>query len=743
MNRTIGVLILISFFMTACKNANNLESKNDKRITHLLEQMTLKEKIGQMMQVNRAPNNDSLVRKGSIGSILNETDVNEINRLQEIAIKESRLGIPLLFGRDVIHGFKTIFPIPLGQGATWNPELIRQGARVAAVEARSSGINWTFSPMIDVTRDPRWGRVAEGYGEDPLLTSQMGIATIKGYQGDSLSGINSVAACAKHFAAYGAAEAGRDYHTVTLPENELRDVFLPPFKAAVENGVATFMAAFNEINGVPATGNDFLFRKVIRDEWDFKGMVVSDWSSVQQLVVHGYANDNKAAALKALNAGIDMEMASTCYADYLEILVKEGNVSVKLIDEAVSNILSLKFKMGLFDDPFTYPENYPEVLNDKHRDIAKQTAIESIVLLKNENNLLPLNRNIKSVAIIGPLANAPHDQLGTWIFDGNKKHAVTPLYSIKTIIGEAKVHYVPGMEISRTMHKNGFKAALDAAKQSELVILFIGEESILSGESHCRADINLPGLQNELIDELAKTGRPIVAVVLAGRPLTFEKQATQLDALLYAWHPGTMAGPAIADILFGVANPSGKLPITFPKTVGQIPVYYAQKNSGKPATDDTWERMDEIPAEAFQLSVGNTNHYIDYGFKPWFPFGYGLSYTNFEYSDIRIKQTTYKIGDTLEFKALLKNNGEFEGKEVAQLYIRDLFGSRTRPVKQLKAFKKVYLKPGEQIDLDFKLHTNELGFYNQQMNYVTEPGNFKAGIGTNSELELTIDFNIE
>lgn len=728
--------------MSCTSNQTMSSDPIESRVDSLLSLMTLDEKIGQMLQKNGADGHDDKIREGQIGSILNTVDVEAINRLQKIAVEESRLGIPIIFARDVIHGFNTILPIPLGQAATWNPELIQSGTGMSAIEARSSGIRWTFAPMIDVTRDPRWGRIAESFGEDPFLTSTLGAAAVKGYQGNSLDDKNSIAACAKHFAAYGAAEAGRDYHTVAVPENDLRDIYLPSFKAAVGADVATLMTAFNEINGIPASGNELLTKQILRNEWDYKGMVVSDWSSIQQLVVHGYAEDNRDAALKAINARVDMEMASTCYEENIKDLLEKGEISLELIDESVRNILRLKFKMGLFENPYTNPNDYPKVLNEEHLKVAKQAAAESLVLLKNDKQVLPLSKDISSVAVIGPLADQAHDQLGTWTFDGNKENSITPLQSIRTFLGDAKVNFAPGLEISRTMNRKGFEEAIKAAKKSEVIVLFLGEESILSGESHCRADITLPGIQTKLIEALAETGKPIIAVVMAGRPLTFEPESKYFDALIYAWHPGTMAGPAISDILFGVESPSGKLPVTFPRTVGQIPVYYSQKNSGKPAADNTWERMDDIPHEAFQLSIGNTNHYLDYGFKPWFPFGYGLSYSTFEYSGIAIDANTFSLGDSLTFSATIKNTGEFAGKEVVQLYIRDLVGSRTRPVKELKGFQKIFLKPGDSRKVSFKIHTNQLGFHNQEMKYVTEPGAFKAGIGGNSEVDMSLGFSI-
>ncbi|MFC2137495.1 glycoside hydrolase family 3 N-terminal domain-containing protein [Bacteroidota bacterium] len=720
------------------KTSDEIEIKIDL----LLKEMTLKEKIGQMVQLNEAYGHDSLLMEGMIGSLLNVVDAEKVNELQRIAVEESRLGIPLLFGRDVIHGFNTILPIPLGQAATWNPDLVKKGAQIAAVEARKNGVNWTFAPMLDISRDPRWGRIAETLGEDPFLTSALGAAMVKGFQGSNLNTKNSIAACAKHYAGYGAVEGGRDYHTVTIPENELRDIHLKPFKACLNAGVITFMAAFNEINGIPASGNKFLLNDILREEWKFNGLTVSDWASVPQLVDHGYSENEKEAANSCLNAGLDMEMATSAYVNNIETLLQEGKITEELINEAVSRILRVKYLLGLFDNPYINPEDYPEVLNDKHKEIAKESATQSIVLLKNENNILPIDISEK-VAIIGPLANVPHEQLGTWVFDGDKANSITPLVAIKEFVGESKVKFAKGMEISRTLHKKDFPEAINKARNSDKILLFLGEESILSGEAHCRADISLPGVQEDLIKELAKTNKPIIAIIMAGRPLTFENMLPYCDAVLFAWHPGTMAGPAISDIIYGIDSPSGKLPITFPRVVGQIPIYYAQKNSGKPATDQTWDRMYEIPVEAVQYSLGNTNHYIDYGFEPLYPFGYGLSYTSFEYSDIQVSSSEINMNDSIIISAKVRNTGDVEAYETIQLYIRDLFGSRTRPIKELKGFKKIRIKPKEEIKVEFKLSTDQLAFHNDKMEFVTEPGEFHAWIGGSSKADLMTSFKIK
>jgi beta-glucosidase len=737
------MFLLVTGVMFSCNPAVTEKGRTEQKIDSLVNMMTLSEKIGQLIQENGGDGHDADIKCGRVGSVLNETDPGKVNYLQKLAVDSSRLGIPLIFARDVIHGFRTIFPIPLGMAASFNTDLVEKSADIAASEAASAGIRWTFSPMIDISRDPRWGRVAETFGEDTWLQSNMGRAMVRGYQGDSLDEKGSIAACVKHFVAYGAAEGGRDYNTVSLPENVIRDVYFPPFKACVDEGVSTLMPSFNEINGIPASGNSFLLRQVLTDEWKFKGVVVSDWESIIQLMRHGYTPDTMETAFQAFNAGLHVEMNSKAYANCLPELIREKRISMKQLDEAVKRVLRLKYELGLFENPYTRTEEFPPFLNENYKEIARQLASQSIVLLKNENRLLPINVKAGKIAVIGPLADSPHDQMGTWCMDGKKSDAITPLTSLTEYFGTDRIIYAPGLEISRTRSREGFPEALSAANQAEIVILFIGEESILSGESHCRADIGLPGAQEELIREIAKTGKPVVAVVLAGRPLTFEDVIGELDALLYAWHPGTMAGPAITDVLTGKVVPSGKLPITFPRHVGQVPVYYNHKNTGKPATDESWQRLDDIPAEAPQLSIGNTNHYLDYGFKPWFPFGYGLSYTTFGFSDIRISDPVVALGDSLIISAKLRNSGEYEATEVVQLYIRDMVGSRTRPVKELKGFKRISLKPNEVKEVVFHLHTNQLGFHNQKMQYVTEPGDFRAWIGSDSEASLEISFKIE
>lgn len=706
--------------------------------------MTIEEKIGQLVQKNAGSFSDSLVRAGGLGSVLNDISVENQNRVQHITLEESRLGIPILFARDVIHGFKTIMPIPLGQAATWNTELVEKGARIAAIEAASNGIRWTFSPMVDVTRDPRWGRIAEGFGEDTYLTSEMGAAMVRGYQGKNTSDKTSLAACVKHFAAYGWAEGGRDYNSANIPENDLRDIVLPPFERCAGEGALSFMTSFNDINGVPATGNEFLVKDILRDEWGYNGMVVSDWVSIIQLVTHGFAPDEKTSALLAINATVDMEMASTSYETYLKDLLEEGKIELKQIDDAVRRILMVKYKLGLFDDPYTNIKDFPNPLNEDHLAVSKKAAIESVVLLKNDG-ILPISEKIKTLAVIGPLADAPHDQLGTWVFDGNKKNSVTPLESITEMAKSEgiKLIYEKGLKISRSKEILFPEKVRSISKQADLILLFLGEESILSGESHCRADIGLPGAQEELVKLVTSVGKPVITIFMAGRPLTVEKVIENTGASLYAWHPGTMAGPALADLLFGIESPSGKLPVTFPRHVGQIPIYYSHRNTGKPASNETWERLDNIPVEAPQLSIGNTSHYLDYGFEPMFPFGYGLSYTTFEYEAIETNNVNYSIQDTISVFVKLKNTGKFDASEVVQLYIHDKVACRVPAVKQLKGFQKVFLKQGEQKKVIFRLPVSDMGFHNLEMDYTVEPGEFVIMAGGSSDKTLETEIVIK
>ena len=713
----------------------------EARIDALVTKMTLEEKLGQMsqatgLQTPLSERNKEEIRKGRWGSYLNAGNAASRAAAQRIALHESRLGIPLLFGRDVIHGYRTMLPIPLGQAASWDPELIREGARNAAREAASTGLHWTFAPMLDITRDPRWGRIAETMGEDPYVTSTLGAAMVRGFQGDSLDAPDSIAACAKHYVGYGAAEGGRDYNTTWIPEIQMREVFLKPFKAAREAGVATYMSAFNNINGVPASGNAFTLRQVLRQEWGFDGFVVSDWNSIIEMIDHGYASDEQEAAVKGLRGGVDMEMVSTSFFDHLQQAVDAGQIDTQLIDAAVKNILRVKFRLGLFDKGDPNPRELPAQPDENALAVAKKLATESIVLLKNERAALPLAPAIARLAVIGPLANAPADQMGAWTVDGRAQEVRTPLAALRQRLGEARVAWAPGLKSSRDLSHDGFASAVEAARGSEAVVLFLGEEQILSGEAHSRAFLNLPGAQEALVDEIAKTGKPLVVVIMAGRPLTFHDVAAKAGAVLYAWHPGTMGGPAIAAVLFGDANPSGKLTITFPRTVGQVPIYYAHMNTGRP------------PAESeLGIPIGNpidpkgfTSKYLDVDFTPEYPFGYGLSYTSFEYSDLRVSAPRMKLGGEVEVSAEVANTGRREGEEIVQLYIRSHAGSVTRPVRELKGFRRVHLQAGERQTVLFRLSSGDLAAYNQQMQWQTEPGRFQVWIAPDSARGVSGEF---
>jgi beta-glucosidase len=718
----IGATMLNNACLTALVLAAGVARGADMetRIDALIKRMTLEEKLGQMSQRTSLENSTNEIRAGRWGSFLNAGTDADRKEAQRLATKESRLGIPLIFGRDIIHGYPTVFPIPLGQSASWDPELIRQAARLTAREAAADGYHWTFAPMLDITRDPRWGRIAETLGEDPYLTSTLGAAMVRGFQGDSLDAPDSIVACAKHYAGYGAAEGGRDYNTTWIPEMELRNVFLRPFRAARDAGAATFMSAFNDLNGVPATANAFTLRKVLRDEWKFDGFVVSDWNSVGELIPQGLAAGGDEAAFKAVRAGVDMEMVSTTYWDTLKPQIESGRIPMKTIDDAVRNILRVKFRLGLFDGRDARPR--PAAPDQREAlDIARKLAAESIVLLKNDNNALPLAASVGRLAVIGPLADSPVDQMGSWVSDGDKNAVVTPLAALRQRLGADRVLWAPGLKTSRDISHDGFGQALDAAHNADVALLFIGEEQILSGEAHSRAFLNLPGAQEALFEAVAAEGKPVIVVIMAGRPLTFHDVAQKARTVLYAWHPGTMGGPAIADILFGDVVPSGKLSITFPRTVGQIPIYYAHMNTGRPPTPDELG----IPAGTPLDPKGFTSKYLDVDYTPEYPFGFGLSYTTFEYSNL-------KVAGKFTISADVANTGARDADEIVQLYTRQMVGSITRPVRELKGFQRIHLKAGEKRTVTFDLNTNDLAFYNSEMKLVTEPGQFKVWIAPDS-----------
>lgn len=711
------------------------KDETEKKIDDLLSRMTLHEKIGQMNQLSGGDWLTEAAEKGEVGSILNCVDPAEINRIQKAAVERSRLGIPILVSRDVIHGFKTIFPIPLGLAATFDPELVESGARVAAVEAASCGVRWTFSPMLDISRDPRWGRIAESSGEDPYLDAVMGAAMVRGYQGNGDS--TSIAACLKHFVGYGATEGGRDYNTVELSERTLRNVYFPAFQAGVDAGAMTLMTSFNTIDGVPSTGNKWLLQDVLRGEWGFDGMIVTDWNSSGEMIMHGFAKDLKDATDLAVNAGVEMDMMSYGYISFIEELVKEKKISEKQIDDAVRDILRLKFRLGLFDNPYVKEEGSGDVLYaPPHLEAAKQSAIESAILLKNDN-ALPL-KNVKTLLVTGPLADAPYEQMGTWAFDGDETHSVTPLAALKK---DYNVIYEPGTAFSRDRSIAGIAKAKAAASRADAIVVFAGEEAILSGEAHCLSDLNLQGAQSELIAAMRQTGKKVIVVVMAGRPLTIGRDLENCDAMLYSFHPGTMGGEAIADLLSGKAVPSGKTPVTFLKTVGQAPMYYNHLNTGRPNTGTETLLMD-LPLKAGQTSNGCTSYYLDSGYGPLFPFGYGLSYTTFEYSDLTLDSREYTAADTIKVKVTLKNSGEYAGTEVAQLYVRDLVGSIARPVKELKGFQRVALNAGESKVVEFSLPVSALAFWNIKNEYIVEPGDFQLWVATDSASGEPVGFTV-
>ncbi len=735
---SLVILLLAGLALRAVPTAAATDTTHDKRIEELISRMTIEEKLGQLTQQSGGgiaefnPNSDNAafedvfgaVRAGMIGSFLNSHGAEYVNAVQRIAKEESRLGIPVIFGNDVIHGFRTTFPIPLGESATWDPHLAEQAARVAATEAWAAGLDWTFAPMVDIARDPRWGRIAEGSGEDPYLGSRLAEARVKGFQGEDLSAPYTLVACAKHFVAYGAAEGGRDYNTVDISERTLREIHLPPFKAAVDAGVGTLMCAFNEINGIPATANRMTLTGILRGEWGFDGFVVSDWQSTEEMIDHGFVTDEKHAAEVSILAGVDMDMAAFGYREHLAKSVKEGRVPMAVIDEAVRRILRIKMRAGLFENHYRDPLKEKELLLcPQHRAIAREVARKSIVLLKNENGVLPISDKVKCLALIGPLAASKRDCLGTWAVTSRDEDVTTVLEAVKQRLGsDTEVLYAKGCDVQGDSQA-GFNAAVDAALQADAVVMVIGESENLSGEGHCRSDINLPAIQLALLKKVHATGKPIAVVLMNGRPLTVNWMAENVPAILETWHLGTEAGPAIADVLFGDFNPGGKLPVTFPRAVGQIPIYYNHKNTGRPPCEDRF-----------------SSKYIDLPSTPLYPFGYGLSYTTFNFSNLQLSATKISANGELIVTATITNTGKRAGDEVAQLYIRDLVASVTRPVKQLRGFKRISLEPGEAQDITFKLTANELGFLNQDLKFTVEPGRFRLWVGPNSADGLSAEF---
>lgn len=736
---------------------------SEARVDDLLARMTLREKVGQLVQItpfapvapeevmdsttdtsgsgaseapmrwDLHPELDALIQSGRVGSIFGSSDVRLINHCQQVAVKESRLGIPLIVGNDVIHGLRTAFPIPLAESCTWNPILLRRAARIAAEEASVTGTDWIFAPMVDVARDPRWGRIAEGSGEDPFLGAALARARVEGFQdGDLLSG-RQIVACPKHYVAYGAAEAGRDYNTVDMSERTLREIYLPPFKAAFDAGAGSVMTSFNEIGGLPSTCNPFLLRDILRDEWNWQGVVVSDYEAVSDLIQHGVAADLKEATRLSMLAGLDMDMMSGGYATYLEELVNEGAVRMEVLDQAVRRVLLLKDQLDLFEKPFI-DEALAEgiVLRDEFRSVALQVAQESMVLLKNDGPLLPLTPGRQRIALIGPLADNQRDLLGTWAIHSRPEDVETVLEGVRACVGESDaLIYRPGCSFDDD-DATDFSDAVTAAREADVAILVVGESADLSGEAHSRAHLGLPGRQEELVDAIAETGTPIVAVVMSGRPLVIPEVVERVDALLAAWHGGIRAGRAVADILFGTANPSGKLTAGWPRTEGQIPLYYAQKNTGRPAAS----------AGTKQFTESFKSTYLDEPNSPLFPFGFGLSYTTFTYRDLRIERETLGLNDDLVVRAVVQNTGPRTGDEIVQLYIRDLVGSVTRPLRELKGFQRVTLDPDEAQTVRFDVPVSSLGFVGRDMQYVVEPGDFKVWVGPHSGARLEGAFTV-
>ncbi len=726
------LLFIVSQILLISCNISTVVSDNaEKFVDSLMREMTLEEKLGQLTlytsdwDVTGPTMRDDYkeeIRSGRCGNIFNAHTAAYNMSLQKIAVEETRLGIPLLFGYDVIHGHKTIFPIPLAEACSWNLELMKESSRLAAREAAASGINWTYGPMVDISRDPRWGRVSEGVGEDTYLGSLIAAAKVKGFQGDDLADPYTVAACVKHFAAYGAPIAGRDYNSVDMSELSFRQDYLPPYKAGVEAGAVTVMASFNDLFGVPATCNKFLMTTILREEWDFKGFVVTDYTGIEQLIDHGVAADKKHAGELSLNAGTDMDMQSGIYIESLAKSLEEGKVSIKTIDEAVRRILIVKYQLGLFKDPYLYfNENREkeELYSPEIMEHALQSARESIVLLKNETlngkKILPLSKETRKIAVIGPLGNNGVDMIGSWHAAGDVTRVVTLLDGLKKEFPSANIEFTQGCDFE-SPDKSGFQKALQLASKSDVVIVAIGEQEMYSGEAASRSNINIPGIQEELALQLIKTGKPVIVLIMAERPLTFPVLAEKASAIFYAWHLGTRAGDAIADVLSGDYNPSGKLVMSIPRNVGQIPVYYNYKSTGRPYIAD----------------YKYTTKYIDVLNTPQYPFGFGLSYTNFEYGPLHLSTDTMGMKDSLDIWLSLKNTGEYDGEEIAQLYIRDLVGSVTRPVKELKGFKKVFLKKGEQQEIHFKLCADDLRFYNSDLQFITEQGAFKVFAGSSS-----------
>ncbi len=731
-------LLLISINYADGQNSSKTLSENniEKKIDTLISKMTLDEKIGQLVQIVGVDScEEELIRTAKVGSILIGTrnSAVENNRIQKMAVDETRMGIPLIFSNDIIHGYYTIFPVPLAETSSWNPSLVKEACRIAAFESASQGTRWTYAPMVDIARDPRWGRIVEGSGEDPYLGSVFAAARVEGFQGDDLSAKTSIAACPKHYVAYGAAEGGRDYNSVDISERTLREVYLLPFHAAVKRGAASLMSAFNDLNGIPASANHFILTKILREEWKWDGVVISDYNSIGEIVNHRIAEDKKEAALKGLLAGVDIDMVGDTidgdvYSPNLKSLVHEGLISEKLVNKSVRNVLRMKFRLGLFENPYTDTEYFKkQELSKTYKDsIALQLARESIVLLKNENNLLPLNKKLKRIALIGPLADNDEDPTGGWSGAYKRENVVTVLQGLKNILQDnTEIEYAKGCNFNDSDYTN-ITAAVAAAENSDVVIMVLGESRGMSGEAASKTNLDLPAVQKELMRKIYAAGKPVVLVLMNGRPLTINWISENIPAVIEAWYLGNQAGNAIAQVLFGDYNPSGKLPVSFPRSAGQIPIYYYQKSTGRPFNKDN----------------KFTSKYLDSPNTPLYPFGYGLSYTTFKYSNIKISNEIITKNESTSVSVDIKNNGSREGNEVVQFYIRDEFASVTRPVKELKGFRKIDISPDETKTVKFEIKPDMLSFLDINLNPVVEPGRFTVLIGGNSVDLISASFEV-
>ena len=721
-------------------NSQNFETKVDS----IMKLMTLQEKIGQTAMYSGSwdqtgpiisNNNGKYIREGNMGAMLNAFTVKGTRELQQIAVNETRLGIPLLFGYDVIHGHRTIFPINLGMSTSWDLKMIEESSRIAAEEASAEGLHWTFAPMVDIARDPRWGRVSEGAGEDVYLANQIAKAYVKGFQGNDLSKHNTILACAKHFVAYGAAQAGRDYHTVNIGEDELRNVYLPPFKATVEAGVETFMSAFNELNGVPTSGNKYTLRDILQDEWGFRGFVVSDYTSINEMIQHGFATDSLDAARIGMNAGVDMDMMGSVYRKYLKTLIDNGKVDKALVEDACRRILLAKFKLGLFDDPYRYIDEKREantIYQPEFLAKAREIAAASLVLLQNKNKALPLSNNTKKIAFIGPLVKDEYDILGNWAAKGDRNgQAVSIFEGVSDYLKPHQILYAKGCDIIKDDH-SGFTEAIAVSKKADVIVLAMGEGHHMSGEAASRTNLKIPGIQPELIKKIreANPDKKIVLVLMNGRPLNLSEEVNLVDSILEIWFPGTMGGAGVADVLFGACNPSGKLTMTFPRNVGQVPIYYNMKNTGRPIPEHN-------PKEDYK------SNYIDVPNSPLFPFGHGLSYTSFKYSELELSSNTLSFSNSITASVTITNSGTMDGHEIVQLYIHDKVGSLTRPIKELKGFQKLFLKKGESKKVSFTISSDDLKFYNNNNQYIAEPGEFEIAIAPSSDFKFKHSFSLK